>query len=122
MESIISHFTGKFKLFLLNFFWGICLILVVILTFFLGRLTKFMESTPAFAFESKEEEMGNYEAEKNRLFGKVSTSTIVASSGGKKYYFVWCKAAGNISESKRRYFDTEELAQRAGYTLAANCK
>ena len=81
-----------------------------------------MESRPAFAFESAEEGQEYYEQEKDQLFGKVSTSTIVASKTGKKYYFVWCKAAANILDSKRVYFDTEDQAKRAGYSIAANCK
>lgn len=52
----------------------------------------------------------------------VSTSTIVASSGGKKYYFVWCKGVSNLKESNKIYFATEDLAKKAGYTLANNCK
>jgi hypothetical protein len=81
-----------------------------------------MENTPTFTFASAESSDKDFEKEKAELFGKVSTSTIVASSGGKKYYFVWCKGAANLKESKKRYFDTEEAAQKAGYTLANNCK
>lgn len=77
---------------------------------------------PAFSFESKVEEDKNYEKEKNILFGKISKGEIVASKNGKKYYFVWCSGAGNIKESNKRYFNTEELAQKAGFTLANNCK
>lgn len=91
--------------------------------FFLGRVSKFLEQRPIFVFESREEEEQNYVKEKNDLFGvgTVPTSTIVASSGGKKYYFVWCKGAANIKQNKKRYFDTETNAQKAGYTLANNC-
>jgi len=78
-----------------------------------------MESRPSFSFESAQ---GNFEKEKDSLFGKVSTSTIVASKSGKKYYFVWCKAAINIVDSKRIYFESEDQAKKAGYSLAANCE
>lgn len=126
MESIISRMLANFKLagsvYLLKFFWTILLFLLVISSFFLGRLTKFMETRPVFSFESREVEEAVYNKQKDELFGKVSTSTIVASSGGKKYYFVWCRGAANIKESKKRYFATEESAQKAGYTLANNCK
>lgn len=132
MESIISQiweksnffYFPKIKSLLLNFFWSIFIFLILLLSFFLGRVTKFMEQSPSFAYESKVAEEQNYELEKSNLFtiGSISTSTIVASKGGKKYYFVWCKGAGNIKESNKRYFNTEELAQKAGYSLAANCK
>ncbi len=126
MSEIIAQIKEFFKVelvsWLIKFFWGILAISLLILFFFLGRLTKFMEMSPTFTFESQEAEDANYEKEKNSLFGKVRTSTIVASKGGKKYYFVWCSGAGNIKESNKRYFDTELLAQKAGYTLANNCK
>lgn len=131
MESIIAQIEHKFKLgalrvFVNQEFWFILFILLFILSFFLGRLTKFMESRPVFRFESKEAEEKNYELQRHQLFGlqnsKISTSTIVASKTGKKYYFVWCKGATNIKDSKKIYFDSEVLAQKAGYTLANNCK
>lgn len=103
-------------------FWLILGVILILLAFFLGRVTKFMENQPAFSFESSPQEDQTYKREKAQLFGIVSTSTIVASSGGKKYYFVWCKGVGNIRENKKRYFNTEADAQRAGYTLANNCK
>jgi hypothetical protein len=81
-----------------------------------------MEQAPTFTFASAESEELDFQKQKDELFGKVSTSTIVASSGGKKYYFVWCKGAANLKESKKRYFDTEEAAQKAGYSLANNCR
>jgi uncharacterized protein YcnI len=81
-----------------------------------------MEQSPVFTLEKGEQEMTYYNKQKDEVFGRVSTSTIVASSGGKKYYFVWCKGAGNIKPSKKRYFETTQQAEKAGYTLAANCK
>lgn len=134
MESIIARFFAFFKLsrankfyvkisdFLLRFFLVLVVIFVAVSLFMLGRASKFLEQSPVFSFESPEQEEQYYTQEKNNLFGKISTSTIVASSGGKKYYFVWCKGAANLKENKKRYFDTEESAQKAGYTLASNCK
>jgi len=120
MESIISRIGEKINIaFLLGYFWAFLGFFLVISAFFLGRITKFMENSPAFSFEVSSTV---YKEEKDSLFGNVSTSTIVASSGGKKYYFVWCKGAGNIKQSKKRYFESEVAAQKAGYTLAANCK
>lgn len=125
MESIIAHFFAfRNKLALNHFFYSLVVLLLVVGSFFLGLSTRFMDSRPSFTFVSKEEEDARFEREKDELFGikAVSTSTIVASKTGKKYYFVWCKGATNIKDSKKVYFDTEALAQKAGYTLAANCK
>lgn len=123
MESIIARISHlRNKLMLDRVFYTLLVFLLCISSFALGLFTKFAESRPSFTFETKEAEFANFNHEKNNLFGIVSTSTIVASKTGKKYYFVWCKSAINIKDSKRIYFDTEELAQRAGYSLANNCK
>jgi hypothetical protein len=126
MGSIISQIRELFKLaklkaFLLEFFFIILILLALICAFLLGKASKFLEMHPVFTFETKEQEDMSFEQEKDALFGIISTSTIVASVTGKKYYFVWCKGASNIKESKRKYFETESIAQKAGYTLAANC-
>lgn len=132
MESIISRISGninlpglsKCRVIVANFFWLIFSLCLIISAFFLGRITKFMEGRPVFSFESKEAEELVYNEEKEKLFNtKIAPKgNIVASSGGKKYYYVWCKGVANLKESKKIYFDSEALAQKAGYTLAASCK
>ncbi len=123
MGSIISQKLSFFKLEVLGkFFWFILVFLLIVLSFLLGRLSKFMENSPTFTFESKEQKEQYVNQQKDALFGKITTETIVASKGGKKYYFVWCNGTSNIKESNKRFFATEELAQKAGYTLANNCK
>jgi hypothetical protein len=69
------------------------------------------------SFESK------YKESVEQILGSSPhTETIVASKGGKKYYFIWCKGSQNIKEANKRYFKTEEEAKKAGYTLAGSCK
>lgn len=116
----------KIRDFLVKFFYLILFCLIFVLVFLLGRITKFMEAHPVFTYEFKQSEEEFLEKEKNNLFNgfsmNISTSTIVASKGGKKYYFIWCKGAENIKVSNKRYFNTEESAQKAGYVLANNCR
>ncbi len=133
MSSIITQIQGflkhsrldELRLFVDKFFYMLILIILMIFSFTMGRLTKFLEARPTFTFESKEAEDENYEKEKAALFQEASrvgtSSQIVASKTGKKYYFVWCKGALNIKDSKKIYFKSEDLAQKAGYTLASNC-
>lgn len=45
---------------------------------------------------------------------------IYASSRGTKYYYYNCKA--NIKEANKIFFDSEEAAKKAGYTLAKTCE
>lgn len=45
---------------------------------------------------------------------------IYASSRGTKYYYFNCKST--IKEANKIYFETEQSAERAGYTLSKTCK
>lgn len=44
-----------------------------------------------------------------------------ASSRGKKYYPFGCSAGKSIKQENRIYFNTEEEAKKAGYTLSGSC-
>jgi predicted KAP-like P-loop ATPase len=135
MKTIITQIETKFKVFRElagSFFFAVIFVVFVLIAFFLGRTYKFMENRPAFYFESLETEEQYREQilseEKEKLFSRfreesiVQNKMIVASKGGKKYYFVWCSGAGNIKEANKRYFADELAAQKAGYTKAASCK
>lgn len=47
---------------------------------------------------------------------------ILASKSGTKYYFPWCAGVKRIAEANKTWFASEQEAQAAGLTLAANCK
>ena len=49
-----------------------------------------------------------------------SDTKVSASSKGTKYYYSYCKS--NISAKNKIMFESKEMAESAGYTLAANCK
>ena len=51
----------------------------------------------------------------------ASSSPIVASRNGTKYYFTWCTGASRIAEKNRVYFATAALAEVKGLSKAANC-
>lgn len=46
----------------------------------------------------------------------------VGSKKGTKYHFPWCPGAKAMSEENKIWFSTQEEAEKAGYTKAANCK
>jgi len=47
---------------------------------------------------------------------------VSKSSTTKKYHFLWCAGANQISETNKIYFASDKEAITAGYTLAGNCK
>ncbi|TSC91031.1 MAG: Uncharacterized protein G01um10142_141 [Parcubacteria group bacterium Gr01-1014_2] len=46
---------------------------------------------------------------------------VVASKNSNKYHFLWCPGAKQIKEQNKIYFNTEQEAINAGYILAGNC-
>lgn len=105
---------------------GILLILAMIISFLLGRLSK--EAKNAIIIEpsvqkSSQINPSNYTIDNaTKIAKEQGIGSIVASKRGSKYYFVWCSGAKTLSEANKIYFDSENSAQSAGYTLATNCK
>ena len=139
MESIITQIVRNFKIqgsaqqpslqplrtLIDKFFYFIVFILSILIAFFAGRSVKFMENKVNYSYEvnaSQGNNLTDSRAEKSSTGANVNVSKIVASKGGKKYYYVWCKAASNILEKNKRYFADEDAAKKAGLTLAASCK
>ena len=46
---------------------------------------------------------------------------VYASSRGTRYYPWWCDAGSRIAEDNKVWYDTPELAQEAGYSIAKGC-
>jgi len=91
----------------------IAIVLVGISAFGLGRLSSYERERPAVSLL----ESTQVAAVPISLGGR-----FVASQEGSKYHFPWCAGARSMNESNKIWFDSEEDAQRAGYTPASNCK
>ncbi len=89
------------------------IILVALISFGLGRLSKIGESRVPITIE-------NLPAAVNE---SVPTDKIfVASKNGTKYHYPWCSGAQSIKEENKIWFSTAEEAKKAGYEPASNCK
>ena len=51
-----------------------------------------------------------------------STSQVVASKNGTKYYYPWCAGVDRITDANKIWFDSASVAQTQGYAPASNCK
>lgn len=103
------------------------LILVGTLSFGIGRLSKVLrEDKPVNVLPSVITSVSTSTRDiKPTPANSIETATstvVVASSKGTKYHYPWCSGAKTISAKNKISFKTPELAQKAGYTLAANCK
>lgn len=110
------------------------IVLVGIISFWLGRLSKEGEGTkginiqysdlsasPIFAEKDATEEISASLENKNEPLN-INLKNYFASSRGSKYYPTSCSAGKNIKIENRIYFETREEAENAGYSLSSSCK
>ena len=98
------------------------IILVAVISFGLGRLSKIREEKTPITIENAETVKSKPLLTSN-IDNEIKTDKIfVASRNGKKYYYAWCDAAKTIKEQNRVWFSTQAEAEKAGYQPAANCK
>lgn len=102
------------------------IVLVAIISFGLGRLSKIREEkTPITITETTVNNSGQpYLAGRQAatLTRENNDKTFVASRNGKKYYYAWCDSAKTIKEQNRVWFSSAEEARKSGYQPAENCK
>jgi hypothetical protein len=124
----------KFKRFVENdsFYYGALIVLVAVCSFGLGKIsnTAFISPTmpPAEAITSHQAQV-SFSQEKTPIKPILEEKTVpasdpnsfVASKNGTKYHRATCPGAKQIKEENKIYFGTQDEAQAAGYTKAANC-
>jgi len=100
-------------------------ILVALISFGLGRLSKIRElktpikiDPPAGGFVS----VATTTSATTTATATAAEGGVVASKNGTKYHYPWCPGAATIKEENKIYFATIEDARKAGYTPASNCK
>jgi len=98
------------------------IVLVAVISFGLGRLSKIREEKTPITIENAETGESKPLLTSN-VDNEIKTDKIfVASRNGKKYYYAWCESANVIKEQNRVWFATQAEAEKAGYQPAANCK
>jgi len=112
----IKNFKEKIKPFEKDLILAVAIILVALISFGLGRLSKIGESRVPITIENISESTSTPSAK------NLTDKIFVASKNGTKYHYVWCASAQSIKEENKIYFSTKEEAEKAGYTPAANCK
>lgn len=104
----------------------LCLALVSWSSYNVGRIRALSEAPPATGPVAQEFQVRTTLAPTvaPKATGKAHTDPRVVvskASTSKKYHFSWCASGTKIKESNRLWFDTEQAAIAAGYTLAGNC-
>ncbi|MCX6713956.1 MAG: hypothetical protein NTV48_02520 [Candidatus Vogelbacteria bacterium] len=115
-------------------FYGLLLILVALLAFGLGRLSKIEEAKVPMRIENATTSLevvntasSNTAVSENTAgvvvdnkMPEYQIGSVIVSSRGKKYHFPWCPGAKTIKASNRIVL-TEAEAKAKGYTLASGC-
>jgi hypothetical protein len=118
----------KLKSFIANdqLFYGSLVIIVAILSFWLGRLSMTQSSRPS---QSATVQMGSFQemAEQvsvpdNSSINSLGDQVVVASRSGKKYHLKNCPGAKQIKAANLISFASIRDAEAAGYTPASNCQ
>lgn len=115
-----------------NLFLIILIILISLLSFQLGRISNKMVSQPIKIEKANVQEIFSTsdanlridanDTNKDREVGQIDFRVVVSKkSTSKKFHYLWCPGAKQIKEENKIYFDSEEEAVAAGYTLAGNC-
>lgn len=104
-----------------DLFLAVTVMMVAIISFGLGRLSKIREEKIPITIENAATSTGVSNSQRAAL--TIGEQRIfVASKNGKKYYYAWCESAQKIKEINRVWFSSKEEAERAGYDPAVNCK
>jgi hypothetical protein len=100
------------------------IILVALISFGLGRLSKIEEGRAPITIESMgaSAETGVRVAPAAETLFQKQSGKFVASKNGTKYHFPWCPGALRIKEENKVWFSSREEAEAEGLSPAKNCK
>lgn len=110
-------------------FLGICIILIAIISFNLGKINA-LRQTPIKISEGANiyKTLPNFPAK--NLGGQAATSkpqptdlrvVVSKNSSSKKFHFSWCSGAKRIKPENQIWFNSAQEAESRGYSLAGNC-
>jgi len=128
VKNILSK-TGKtVKRYQYDLFVTICMVLIGFIGFDIGRIST-LKKTPLTLGEANIFSAANGSANDaqpkqaaSAQISKTDTRVVVSKkSTSKLYHFSWCSGAKRIKEENKIWFDNEQSAISAGYTLAGNC-
>lgn len=131
LSDKIKKVNAKIKPFENDIILIIVIILVALISFGLGRLSKIRENKTPITIENisgsapvnSAGEGGAAPLNASQQTGASQTEKLyVASKSGTKYHYPWCPGALNIKEENKIWFSSKEEAESAGYTPASNCK
>ncbi|MCD5384519.1 MAG: hypothetical protein LRZ97_01215 [Candidatus Pacebacteria bacterium] len=114
IKEIIQKIKHFYTFVPLEFLFAVIIILVGLSSFGLGRLSVLEET--------REHIQLTYNTELSTKSKYNNSGAVVVSVKGSKYHYPWCSGALRMNEKNKRWYDSVELAEAAGYEPAGNCK
>ncbi|MEK7576035.1 MAG: hypothetical protein AAB491_03070, partial [Patescibacteria group bacterium] len=117
----------KIKPYKNDIFIVLVIILVALISFGLGRLSKIRENKMPVTIENLSANMinsqenipqDNQNIKNNQVQINSSQGMLIGSKNGTKYHFPWCSGAQRIKEENKIWFSNKEEAEKAGYSPA----
>ncbi|KKU81505.1 MAG: hypothetical protein UY07_C0016G0004 [Parcubacteria group bacterium GW2011_GWA1_47_8] len=110
-----------------DLFLGLIIILVAFGAFGLGRLSKiegaktpiYIENAPTVTADTFA--TASSTAAPSLNVPATSSTQLMGSKNGKKYYYPWCAGANRIADANRIYFTSKADAESRGYTPSSTC-
>jgi hypothetical protein len=115
----VTYYIEKIKESERDIYLALVILLIGLLGFGLGRLSKLEERKTPVVIKNEANLDSSLILEDKKT---VSSGQYVASKTGSSYYFPWCSGVKRIRESNKVWFSTKEDAILAGYAPAGNCK
>jgi hypothetical protein len=115
----VTYYIEKIKESERDIYLALVILLVGLLGFGLGRLSKLEERKTPIMIRNEAIIDNNLISQDKKA---VSSGQYVASKTGNSYYLPWCSGVKRIKEANKVWFNTKEEALAAGYAPAGNCK
>ncbi len=113
-----------------SIFLGLCLILISVISYNIGRINA-LEKTPLkITNEANIYKASNAQSSQGITRDAIKSSPkptdlrviVSKKSSSKKYHYLWCIGGKKIKEENKLWFNSAQEAEAAGYTLAGNCE
>lgn len=126
----IQEMYDKFKTLVQNdgFFYSVLVVLIAVSSFGLGRMSQIeiAQKPPVTPIQLTQKAAvvasAVSKATSSQSVSGIGEGSFVASKNGTKYHLLTCSGAKQIKEENKIFFDSQEDAEKAGYSKASNCK
>jgi hypothetical protein len=122
MRDILAKIMRLVKHYSYDVFLVLCMLAVAFIGYNIGQI-RALRKTPIEVDYGASIYRSAKEAGPTATPKPLDTRVVVSKkSKTYKYHYSWCSGAKRINEENKVWYETEDAAQKAGYSLAGNCQ